>query len=242
MSSRPQPEPHSPLWETFRGYISEARLSPYLAGTDGNRKQAIQLYQWNIGLSGAVYEALHFFEVVLRNALDAELSAWNATQKRPSGGFHHPDWLTDPSALLFKLTQDGKDIKDATNRAKKATKRRPQPMTHADVLAQMSFGTWRFLLPDNTAGRMFLWNNALIRAFPHTSGPGKEITKDVAAIHLLRNRVAHLEPLLHTAAVHARYLSMRRVLAAIHPLMEQRFVSTQRITAHIAQRPAQDPR
>lgn len=241
MPSPPQPQPHVPDWEVFRGYISPPRLGPYLDAAGGNRKQAIQLYYWNIGLSGAVYESLHFFEVVLRNAIDAQLSAWNATQNSPSGGTHDPDWLTDPSQLLFKLTQQGKDIKEATGRAQKATRTRTERMGHADILAQMSFGTWKFLLPDQTPGRMLLWKDALVLAFPHNSRPEKAITKDVAGIHLLRNRVAHLEPLLNTPSVHVQYLSMRRVLAAIHPLMEQRFVSTQRITAHISQRPGRTP-
>lgn len=151
MPSPPQPQPHVPDWEVFRGYISPPRLGPYLEAAGGNRKQAIQLYHWNIGLSGAVYESLHFFEVVLRNALDAQLSAWNATQSNPSGGTHDPDWLTDPSQLLFKLTQQGKDIRDATGRAQKATRTRAERMGHADILAQMSFGTWRFLLPDKNS-------------------------------------------------------------------------------------------
>ncbi|MFJ4169830.1 hypothetical protein ACIPY3_09980 [Paenarthrobacter sp. NPDC089714] len=191
------------------------------------------MYHWNIGLSGAVYESLHFFEVVLRNALDAELGAWNSTQPEPTGGLHGADWLTDPSALLHKLTRHGNDIRDATTRAKRATRGRTMPTSHADVLAQMSFGTWRFLLPDKTPARKLLWRNSLMKAFPHTARTGTEVTHDVAGIYQLRNRVAHLEPLLRTGSVHSNYRAMRRVLGEINPLMEQRFVSNQRITAHI---------
>jgi hypothetical protein len=32
---------------------------------------------------------------------------------------------------------------------------------HPDVLAQLSFGTWRFLLPSNDPGRELLWNQAI---------------------------------------------------------------------------------
>ena len=73
--------------------------------------EAIRLYRWNIDLSGAVYEALHVFEVVLRNALDEQLRSWNASQPDPSTGrFHSPDWLIDPSALLLRIA--GRDIPD----------------------------------------------------------------------------------------------------------------------------------
>ncbi|GAA1111414.1 hypothetical protein GCM10009630_05640 [Kribbella jejuensis] len=30
------------------------------------------------------------------------------------------------------------------------------------MLAQLSFGTWRFLLPDNDPGRHHLWNKAMV--------------------------------------------------------------------------------
>jgi hypothetical protein len=42
--------------------ISSPRLAPYLTATHGNVRRALTLYQWNIELSGAVYESLHRFE------------------------------------------------------------------------------------------------------------------------------------------------------------------------------------
>jgi hypothetical protein len=51
--------------------ISTERLAPYIRETPPT--EAIRLYPWNIELSGAVYEALHVFEVALRNALDKQL-------------------------------------------------------------------------------------------------------------------------------------------------------------------------
>ena len=68
-------------YEVLEPHLATARLAPYLAAVDGNRRQAIRLYQWNIALSGAVYEALHVVEVVLRNAIDAQLCAWNAGRR-----------------------------------------------------------------------------------------------------------------------------------------------------------------
>ncbi|RAN71124.1 hypothetical protein B5P43_34320 [Bacillus sp. SRB_336] len=49
--------------------LSPPRLAPYL-DTAGSLQGAVRLYRWNVELSGAVYEALHIFEVVLRNAMD----------------------------------------------------------------------------------------------------------------------------------------------------------------------------
>lgn len=68
------------LYEALEPHLAAARLPPYLTVVAGNRRLAIQLYQWNMTLSGAVYEALHVVEIVLRNAIDAQLCLWNAAQ------------------------------------------------------------------------------------------------------------------------------------------------------------------
>ncbi|WP_155853220.1 Abi family protein [Arthrobacter sp. H14] len=239
MSSPVDPHSPPPPRTVLAQYITETRLAPYLAATGDNQKRAIQLYQWNISLSGAVYESLHVFEVVLRNALDAQLCSWNAMQAdRQTGRKHSEDWLLDPSHLLIRLTREGKDIRTARNQAANATRGRTIAMGHADLLAQMSFGTWRYLLPTSRdAGRQLLWDQALTAAFPHRSRPEAEITRAVQGIHQLRNRVAHLEPLLRTSNVRVQYHNMREVLAEINPAVEHWFTSTQRITSELNARP-----
>ncbi|HEX3829287.1 MAG TPA: hypothetical protein VHV82_18650 [Sporichthyaceae bacterium] len=95
MTAPVQPDPRT---AAVVAHLSEPRLRPYLAATNGNVKEALRLYQWNIDLSGAVYETLHVFEVVPRNAMDAQLSIWNATQTDASTGRAHAlDWLMDPA-------------------------------------------------------------------------------------------------------------------------------------------------
>lgn len=133
--------------------ISPTRLAPYLAEANGRTQDAIRLYQWNIEMSGAVYELLHFFEVALRNTMDAQIAGWNSTQdNKATGQQHSRDWLLDPSPLLRRLTHDGKDIAQASRRALVAARQRKgagrnRELSHGDILAQTSFGTWRFLLP-----------------------------------------------------------------------------------------------
>ncbi|MBT2597839.1 hypothetical protein [Arthrobacter sp. ISL-72] len=132
----------TPIERVLQHRISPERLAPYIRETP-TLHEAIRLYRWNIDLSGAVYEALHVFEVVLRNALDEQLCIWNASQPDPeTGRLHSSDWLIDPSALLLRIA--GRDIPDAGRRALKSTKRRPhgqrEPL-HEDILAAMSFGT-----------------------------------------------------------------------------------------------------
>jgi hypothetical protein len=229
----------TPIERVLQHRISPERLAPYIRETP-SLHEAIRLYRWNIDLSGAVYEALHVFEVVLRNALDEQLCIWNASQPDPSTGrFHSPDWLIDPSALLLRIA--GRDIPDARRRALKSTTRRPQgqrdPM-RADILAAMSLGTWRFILPGrHDAGKQRLWDEALHKAFPHLRRTPRELERAVEGVYHLRNRVAHLEPIINSN-VRAQLVNMRTVIGAIDPQLLSWFTSTERISPTLSGRPS----
>ena len=183
-----------------------------------------------------MYECLHRFEVILRNALDEQLSRWNATQRdRQTGQVHSSDWLMDPARLLHRLVGD--DIRKATRRAQVARRGTGTPPGHPDILAQLSFGTWRFLLPDKDPGRQLLWNKTLAAAFPKLAGAPSDLVDHVDHIYKLRNRVAHLEPILNSGIVADRLGRMGTVLLAIDPALEAWFVSRQRVTATLRTRP-----
>lgn len=221
--------------------LSQPRLVPYLTETGGNLADAFKLYQWNIELSGAAYESMHVFEVVLRNAMDQQLRRWNATQTdKQSGRRHSNDWLLDPAHLIRRLV--AKDIKRARERAETACKTgKPggRAPGHDDILAQTMFGTWRFLLPSHSdAGRTYLWHNALHAAFPRwPKQKGVDLTDHVEKVYRMRNRVAHLEPLLRQGYVSLRLQSMRLVLAGIDQHPEAWFTGQQRITTVLNGKP-----
>ena len=227
---------HPSAYLVMERHLSAARLAPYVLATNGSRRGALQLYHWNLHLSGAVYEALHMFEVVVRNAIDTRLRDWNATQVDATGRTHSREWLLDPSRLLQRIVGRD-DIDRATTRARRAIRSKHRLPLHADVLTQLSFGTWRFLLPDKDPGRKLLWNDAICSAFPHLSEPAGTVTQSVATINILRNRVAHLEPLLNSGTVRIQFNRMRSVLSAVDPEAEHWFVSRQRVTAALKSRP-----
>ncbi len=174
------------------------------------------------------------FEVVLRNAMDIQLRQWNVDQLSKSGEAHSREWLLDPSPLLKRLV-GLKDLERARSRGRRAVAHRR--LQHADVLAQLSMGTWRFLLPDKDTGRQRLWEDALKFAFPRLERPASELTESVASINEMRNRVAHLEPLLRGSAARQQYYNMRDVLGEIDPHAAEWFVSNQRVTAVLKLRP-----
>lgn len=195
------------------GALHSARLAPYLAAAQDNQRDAIALYGWNVQLAAALQEVLSVAEVVLRNAIDRELQAWNDNELGSPGSW----LLTEPAAPLRSLTQGKR--KSALELAQTAADKRPAghwrhglPVTHDDVLTQVMFGMWKEILPNHYPGagdkttndnRERMWTEALIHAFPNITDPDGSITFwRVYHLHQLRNRVSHGEPLLAVDASH----------------------------------------
>ncbi len=237
----PTPAPSVPA--AVLAGISPARLAPYLAASHGVPHEAFRLYRWNVLMSGALHEALHVTEVVIRNAMDAELRLWNATQVDPATGAHHsPDWLVDPSHLLARLLQrDLRTIRDNAAKAVRRSANRTRALTHGDHVAQITFGTWRFLLPPRTPssdpGKQRLWDDALTYAFPNRTRAAHELVADVDKVHRVRNRVAHLEPLIVPGQPTAYRIAMQQILADIDPAHAAWLGGAQRITSVEKSRP-----
>jgi len=144
--------------------IGQPRMDRYLRDCGGDQTRAHDLFTWNVAISGALHEAMHMFEIVLRNALDRELSAWNVRQG------HKASWLLDPNKYLLRVL-DVKSLETARFRAKKVATAKGRLRTHDDVLAQMTLGTWRYLLPSKaSAAKRRLWSEAVSRL--SLCGPG----------------------------------------------------------------------
>ena len=137
----------------------------------------------------------------------------------------------DPAPLLARLVPMG-DLTIAKNRAWTAVGK-SRKITHADVLAQMPFSVWRFLLPDKDPGRQLLWSAALSVAFPKLVRPEIQFVAAVAGIYEIRNRVAHLEPLIDVVRTRTQFQNMREVLGEIEPAVGQWFLSNQRVTSFL---------
>lgn len=197
-------------------------MNRYLKDCAGNVELADALYSWNIAMAGAVHEALHVFEVLLRNAIDRELRVWNSAQNGSS------DWLLKPSPYLTRILNDS-SLAAARSRAAEVAQRAGRPRLHDDVLAQMSLGTWRYILPSNSsATKRRIWNDALSKAFPLWPGPWQNLVTRVKLVHDVRNRVAHLEPLHGVQLRHARR-AMRDICNSISVPHGRMFVRHERM-------------
>lgn len=150
----------------------------------------------------------------MRNAMDEQLRRWNAGQRDDRGRQHSADWLLDPSHLVRRLVQ-ADVLERARTRAARVAERKRRPLEHSDVLAQLSLGTWRYLLPDRDPGRRRLWEDALVHAFPASRRPVAALVRDVHRVLEVRNRIAHLEPLLDVRSTERAIAGGRRIVADI---------------------------
>ena len=217
-------------WQRVRTAITEVRLGPYLRDANGDEAKALTAYHHNLRVSGAVYEDLAIVEVALRNAMDEHLRQWNAAQTDSTGMSLGPYWLFTPARLLQRLLQS--DLAKAAARVRGSGQSQP---THDDMLTHLTLGTWRYLLPDADPGKQYLWSAALRRAFPYLVGPPRRITDAVTGIWLLRNRVAHLEPLTKVSALQRQVRNMRFVLRSIDPALEVWLEAATRLPTVLAQ-------
>jgi hypothetical protein len=182
----------APDYSLCESRLSSARLGSYLASAGGDRNRAIDLYEWNVEASGALYEAMTFLEVVLRNSIHDQLTAWHASQGLPG------TWLDDSNKLLEEKARG--DIGTAFRRAQQWRRvrgvqvaNRPAPPIGA-VVAELNFGFWRFLLASRYEHT--LWLGAMRHGFPGAQGDRVRVEKPVRRLHEARNRIAHLEPIL----------------------------------------------
>lgn len=239
-----------PRSDVIAAHLSQPRFQPYEAAT-GSRTEALRLYRWNLELSGAIHESLGLVEVVVRNAIDRELRAWNRTRPAPAGQRPYgTNWVERPAkplqGLLSPPARGGRPrhstYRSAFDRAKKDSDDRDPSHprcgaipNHDDVVAHITFGTWVKLLPSKKekdgrigpSAQRGLWDHALRHSFAYKPDP-LVIHYWVQRLHSLRNRVAHVEPLITTDVV-SYHRTAARLLRAIDPTVSDWYASVSRI-------------
>jgi hypothetical protein len=211
-----------------------------MSAAAGDRSKALALYEWNAMISASILHDLAHIEVGLRNAYDRALTA--ATP----GGLH---WSDDPYRFFTTVTKRAENgtrvdnaevsrrqIEAARKAAKKAHRTGSNPdraLTGEDLIAELSFGFWRYL---STANReKTLWVPVLRHGFqPKTERKAVDVHADM--LHQLRNRVAHHEPLLR-ARLTARHRDMAALARLISPQLEAHIDATSTWLGALAERP-----
>lgn len=163
---------------TLRHLLTAERLSSYLHACDEDISRSLRLYEWNMSAGSAVVATTGTVEVIVRNAIDRQLLSW----VRRKG---HQDWIG-----VLPLDQRGRD--DVAKARSRATLRGRRPEEHGRVVAELSFGFWRYLVSQRYHAS--LWVPSLHKAFPGAAPDIRKRRQDVerrlVSLMLVRNRAA----------------------------------------------------
>jgi hypothetical protein len=162
--------------ERIKQCLSQERLESYLAIAANDLRDAIRLYERNTSLSEALYGLLQGLEVPLRNSMHIALSR----------GLAREDWY---DSVVWQIAQQ-----EQIASAKDGLQKKAKPVTPGRMVAELTFGFWVGLTGPKYS--VNLWERHLYKAFPNARLGRKQLNKRLEGIRLLRNRVAHHEPIL----------------------------------------------
>lgn len=212
-------------------WLSAPRFATYLGASGQDRRLALELYEWNTAVSAAVLHDLSHLEVALRNAYDAAIVAHS-----PAGTAH---WTSDVNRYfppIIKRVRDGSryDINTRPREQITYARRTANSATPGKVIAELSFGFWRYL--SSSAHATSLWMPYLRHGF--VAGTGRQaVDEPMRRVHRLRNRVAHHEPLLATDLT-ARHHDVTTLAGCISPDLTAHITATSTWLPVLGQRPA----
>ncbi len=167
----------------IRAALSSPRAGTYIAATGGDPARAMELYGWNARVSAALMLPAHFSEVVARNAAADVLEH-----------VYGPQWPWNPS--FFGSLPNPKPGRGYNPRRDLHNVRTTQPTT-GKVIAELKFVFWQKLFTGRHDVR--LWSPHIAAAFPlapaiTAAALRTRIYDDLETLRLLRNRLAHHEP------------------------------------------------
>ena len=218
-------------------WLSTPRFGVYLAATSGDRDRALALYEWNARAAAAFHHDLGHLEVALRNAYDRALRHRDASQNRhwvfdPSRHFPVAEERAKNGAVVDANDKPRSQIESAIRSARRDTKRGASTPP-GKVVAELQFGFWRYL----TIARRHdsLWIPYLRTAF-RAGTDRRNVDMPVGRLHLLRNRVAHNEPLTRLD-LPARHADVLTVAGLLSPALHDHIAACSPVPAVLADRP-----
>ena len=168
----------------LQNVLSKPRFLRYVQACNGNHQQAIDLYRWNLVLSGNFLISIHTTVVTLRNGIVEAIAH-----------VYGEEW---PWSRAFRRSlpkRQRKSLRNSCDRVEKKGKGR----VVGKVVADMSLYFWQGMLaPRHHA---IIWDAHLKTAFPNipsgqnTQKNREKLLQHVIQMRELRNRIAHYEPI-----------------------------------------------
>lgn len=178
--------------------LSLERFGRYVAWAGGDRDRAVALYTLNTRLSECLYIPLQTLEVALRNRVHVVMTA-----------ARHEGWFHDAGCLLgsYQPEQLASAIAEIEGAGKEPTPGR--------IVAALTFSFWTAMFGSDYET---LWQKVLHRIVAPSAPKGlkrKSFSTPLTPIRLLRNRVAHHEPILewNLGRHHAKMLELTEWLS-----------------------------
>ena len=169
---------------SFKETISDARISRYLRESGGDIHLAMSLYHWNSLLSQSMYLPLQIWEISLRNRLNQFL-CWK----------YNKNWPYDERANRALAGNARRRLNETKERFD--PDRRTERVSTNAIVADLSAGFWVSLLTSSHE-QPFVWRYNLTRVFPNLENLDRQAVSTMCdQMLVLRNRVAHHEPILH---------------------------------------------
>lgn len=167
-----------PEEQLLEHWVSSDRLTRYRDA----RESTTELYIWNASLSSAYFEISGHAEVLLRNVIHARLAPLSPGER----------WYKDER---YPFTQQAR--RDIDTAIRRATKNGETPEKPGKVVAELSFGFWRFLLGAHYAATIWPKISPGFKGLPRHLRSRSDLEAAATRVNDLRNRVAHHEPVFH---------------------------------------------
>lgn len=194
------------FFQQIEGILHTERIDAYRQ--DGvDEKTTLARYLLNMALSEALYPALQFSEIALRNAIHREMTSRCGTDA----------WYDSPQARLTSWQQD------EVTKAKSMLARRQKPLTPGRIVAELNFGFWAGFF-NNVHARTGIGSYLSGNAFPHAPSLERNrstLDKRWQKIRDLRNRVFHHERILHWTDLDVRHQAILEIIRWMSPELRE---------------------
>lgn len=161
--------------------LSTDRFSPFLLSCNGNKAEALQLYELNTRVSASLYAPLQALEITLRNRFHQGLSD------------AYGEWWFNRGDVVWQSFQ-----RRRIGEAQVDLALEKKQITPGRVIASLMFGFWTACLAAPYED--VIWRRGGIAKAFQAGGqkPTRNaVNKMLSPIRKIRNRIAHHEPILY---------------------------------------------